>query len=122
MLLSAWKMDLSDGRFKSSWGRGLDGESFWALVNYVIDKVTLPSCDVFVGCSLSEPGTPLCWTAVRKLKGLSTYEMVYLGARKSVMNDAALAAVMETTLLSEIEKIRPITKRRTLNPFTELKR
>lgn len=120
-VLSSWKKQLNDERYRHRWGKGLDGLCFWMLINHVIDKITLPSCEVFVGCERSEPGTPLCWVAVRKIKGLSTFDIVYLYARHEIRKDQKLAAYLEVALLSEVNKTRPFaSQRRSFNPFREL--
>jgi hypothetical protein len=122
-VLASWKTELFEMRYKHRWSKGLETDCFWALANYVIDKITFPSCDTFVGCAPAEPGTPLCWVAVRKVPGLSQFDLVFMHARSSVRADKPLAAVLETTLLSEVQKTRPLVyQRRNLNLFHELKR
>lgn len=123
LVLSAWKNQLFELRTRSRWGKGLEPDCFWALTNHVIDRITLPSSIILMGCHEDEIDTPLCWAAVRKLRGLSTYETLYTDARDKVLRDRALAATLERELLSEITKTRPMPGvRRAFNPFLELKR
>jgi hypothetical protein len=122
MVLAAWKQDLYEERFRRRWGSGLDGECFWLLVNHVIDRITLPSSDVLVGCSKTEPGTPLCWTVVRKIERYGTYAVLHSYARHEIRKDPALAATLERELMTEVTKQRPIaSERRPFNPFHELR-
>ncbi len=122
MVLSNWKMQLSDEKYRFRWGKRLDGDNFWPLVNYVIDKITLPSCEVYVACYRTELTTPLCWVAIRQMPKLPTFEVVYLYARREIRNDAPLAAALETELLSEVQKARPlVSQRRPFSPYQELR-
>jgi hypothetical protein len=63
MVLSDWKKGLWDSR--PDWGRALHSDEWWALVNHVIDTISLPSAEVWMACHESEPDVPLCWVAVR---------------------------------------------------------
>lgn len=122
-VLSSWKRELFDQRPVHAWGRSLSWSNFWLLVNHVIDKITFPSCETFVGCHQDTPETPLCWVAVRKIPGLSTYEVVYLYARKSLEDEPELAAALERELLSRVgAERRLVSERRPFNPYKELKR
>ena len=124
MVLSNWKKELWEQRRERGWSRGLEERDYWALVNHVLDKITLPACDVVMGCHFSDPETPMCWVAFRRVPGLHIREIVYLYARKSVRQDPALAAGLERQLLFEIEHtdILFAAERRPFNPFLELRR
>lgn len=120
-VLASWKAQLSYERKEERWGNGLDRQSFWDLVNYVVDRVSMPSCEVFVASSETEPTTPLCWVAIRKVPGLSTFDVVFSYARLEIRKDPELAATLERALLSEVQKERPLEpERRKFNPFREL--
>ena len=121
MVLSNWKKELLE--VQRGWKRSLEDRDFWCLVNHTIDRITLPSCTVYVGCHEAAPETPMCWVAVRRVKGLQIYEIVYLYARKSVRRDPELAASLERALLSTVEHYVPLAvERRPFNPFLELRR
>jgi hypothetical protein len=121
LVLSSWKMQLADDRFRFRWGRRLDGESYWPLVNHVIDRITLPSCKVFVGCSPPEPDAPLGWVAIRPAK--EAHEVVFMYARHEIRKQPEVAAALERGLLSEVDKLCPLmTQRNPFNPFQELRR
>jgi hypothetical protein len=118
-----WKKDLLDRRAERGWSRGLEDRDYWCLVNHVIDRITLPSCIVFVGCHEKDIDTPMCWAAVRRIPGLLAHEVVYLYARKSLWEEPELAASLERAVLSAIEALHPlVTERRPYNPFLELRR
>lgn len=114
LVLAAWKHRLAERRYREPWGRGLDGESFWLLVNHVLDRITLPSCDVHMGCYETEPGTPLCWVALR---GAS---VLYADARHEILKDPPLAATLERELLCRATG--GAYMRDHLHPFKELSR
>lgn len=123
MVLSNWKKELFEHRGERGWSRNIEERDYWCLVNYVLDRITLPSCLVFVGHHLIDEETPMCWVAARRIKGLQTYEVVYLYARKSVRGDPELAASLERALLYEVSRICPLAdERRPYNPFLELRR
>jgi len=123
MVLSNWKNQLNSERTEHGWSNGLNRDCFWDLVNHVVDKISLPTSEVFVACYESEPATPLCWVAVRKIPGLSTYDVVYLYARYEIRRDPVLAVTLERELLSEVQKQRPLaSQRRPFSPFKELRR
>ncbi len=122
MVLANWKGSMVEA-FRRSPVRKLREWEFWALANHVIDKITLPSCTVFVGCAPAELLTPLCWAAVRKRKNGEDYEVVYLYARNRVKADDALAASVQRELLANVSKALPITGEPvTFNLFKELAR
>lgn len=123
MVLSNWKKELLEQRRAHGWSRGLEERDYWALVNHVLDRITLPLCTVFVGHHVNDEETPMCWVAVRRINGLQTHEVVYLYARKSVREDPELAASLERALLYEVSRVRPLAdERRPFNPFLELRR
>lgn len=123
MVLSNWKRELNELRNQRKWGRGLTDRDYWCLVNHVIDRITLPSCDVWVGIHVSDPETPVCWVAVRKIPALQMYELVYLYARRSLQEDPELAAMLEKMLLHEVNAVHTLAvERRPYNPFLELRR
>lgn len=118
MVLAMWKADLrfQDKSDKRSWGNRLRNGEFWALVNHVVDRITLPSAAVYVGCHPDEPETPVCWAAVRE------NEVLHLYARESVRKDPELAAAMQRAFLEIIEsRVGPVS-RATYDPFKELQR
>ncbi len=123
MVLSNWKKELLEESARRGWGRGLEVRDYWCLANHVLDRITLPSCEIWVGCHESELETPVCWVAIRKIAGLSVFEVVYLYARQSVRELPELAAGLELALLHEVEITRPLAReRRSFNPFLELRR
>lgn len=115
MVLSNWKKELRHERHRRGWGRGLEERDFWCLVNHVIDRITLPSSSIFVGCHEDEPETPCCWAARRG------EEILFLYARQSVGHDAELAATLERSLLSH-PLLAGSERIRAFNPFLELRR
>lgn len=123
MVLSNWKEELREERLERRWGRGLTDRDYWCLINHVLDKITLPSCEVFVGVHVDTPETPVCWVSVRGIAGLSTYEVVYLYGRLQLRDDLELAASVERTLLYEVQRTHVlVNERRPFNPFLELRR
>ncbi len=129
MVCGNWKNELAEYRNDRNagpgrgWCRGLNERDFWCLVNRVVDRITVPSCEIFVGCHESDVDTPICWVAVRRIDGLMLFEVMYLYARKLVRKDPELAASLERALLSEVAKTRPLAvERRPFNPFLELRR
>lgn len=109
MVLSDWKKSLWDER--PGWGRALHSDEWWALVNYVIDRISLPSAAVWMACHVDEPDVPLCWAAVRD------WVFLYLHARPSVRMEPELAAFIELSLRSHVHG-----ESKPFNPFHELKR
>ncbi len=123
MCLANWKKDLSEARAWGSWGAGLGQRNYWCLINHVLDRITLPSCDVWVGCHTNDPETPICWVATRRIEGLQLHAIVYLYVRQQLRDDPELAITLERALLSEVETHHPLaTERRPYNPFLELDR
>lgn len=109
MILSDWKKDLWEAR--PAWGQSLRSDEWWALVNHVIDRITLPSAAVWIGCHRDEPIVPLCWAAARD------GAFLHMHARVSVHEQPDLAARLEQELLAHAQG-RPAV----FNPFLELKR
>lgn len=137
IVLSAWKNQLYDlvfdprshtaRRSAPAWGKGLRIDHFWTLINYVIDKITLPSCLVFVGCHEDEVSTPICWVVVRSIGGVSMEEslceVLYSDASLRILKDPALAATLERELLSNVARSHiSVASRRPFDPFVEMKR
>lgn len=124
MVLSNWKKELFEHRRERGWSRNIEERDYWCLVNHVVDRITLPSCLVFIGCHTIDLETPICWVAARRIQGLQTHEVVYLYARKSVREDPELAASLERVLLHEVDVSGyPLAvERRPYNPFLELRR
>ena len=114
MVLSNWKHELLGKRTTEGWGRGMTERDYYCLVNHVLDNVTLPSCEIFVGCHEDEPATPCCWVAVRDS------EILFMYARKRFAEDPELAASLERTLLARLPM--KAIKIRSFNPFLELRR
>ncbi len=120
MVLGNWKAELRADARTRRWGRGLEERDFWCLVNHVLDRITLPACRVFVGCHEDEPDVPVCWVALRRPPGLSTWAVVYLYVRQGLREDVELCAGLERELIARID--RPILPdRRPFNPFLELR-
>jgi hypothetical protein len=111
MVCSDWKKDLRDEG--PAWGKALHGDEWWALVNFVINRVTVPTSVVLMVCHTNEPSVPLAWLATRDRLILHTY------ARVSVREDPELAAFLERTLR---EHSGAHTDALDFNPFLELKR
>lgn len=109
MVLSDWKRGLWDER--PAWGRALHSEEWWALINHVIDGITLPSVTVWMACHRRTPDVPLCWAAVRRSEALHMY------ARSSVRETPELAAFLHRSLLDHAR-----ARAAPFNPFQELKR
>ena len=120
MVLSNWKNTLNAKR-KEHYGphHALVERDFWFLANYVIERITLPSVEVFVGCHENEPETPCCWIAVRRTSEDSC-EVLETYARQIIGRDPELAASLERELRSRLPYKR--MEARALNMFLELKR
>lgn len=110
MVLSDWKRGLWDER--PSWGRALHSDEWWSLVNFVMDAITLPSCEVRMICHTDEGSVPLGWAAMRAGRVLR------LHAKASVQASPELAARLERKLLESVAS--PVAE--TFNPFMELRR
>ena len=108
MVLSDWKKGLWDER--PDWGRALQSDEWWALVNHAIDCISLPTAKVWMVCHQREPNVPLCWVAVRD------GSFLHMHARVSIRDEPELAARLERTLLDHAQG-RPAP----FNPFRELK-
>ena len=122
LVRTAWKMMLRDQRHRERWGHGLDGGCFWDLINHVIDRITLPSCGIYVGCTFSEPNTPLCWAAVR-CRIENAYDLLYIDARPNIRKDPVLAAALQRKLCEGItETFGHGLETVPFNPFQELRR
>lgn len=123
MLLAAWKKDLYDERFRMRWGRWLDGECFWLLVNDVLERVSLPSSHVLVGCYETEPHLPLCWMVIRAAKRVPRlHDVLYMSTRHEIHKDPPLAAALQREFLAVVERTHPLAPRAPFNPFQELGR
>lgn len=109
MVLADWKKDLWDER--PSWGAGLQSPEWWALVNHVIDTITLPSCTVWMICHREDELVPLCWAAVRNGK------FVHMHASIGVRRDPELGAWLERLLVDET-----MAGYAHFNPFLEMRR
>lgn len=113
LVKSDWKKGLWD--LRPDWGRALHSDEWWALVNHVIDRVTLPSVTVYMACHRDEPQVPLCWIAVRD------GGFLHMHARISVQKEPELAARLERALL-EHPSLGAQGRPAPFNPFQELKR
>jgi len=125
LVLAAWKKSLYEERFRERWGRFLDGECFWLLVNYVIECVTIPSSKLLVGCYETEPQTPLCWIAIRPNRRVPVkHDVLYLDTRHEIRKDAPLAAALHLEFTSIIDRAHALMPepRPHFNPFKELAR
>lgn len=107
MVLSDWKKDLHDR--KPTWGRALFGPEWWSLVNYVLDVLTYPTCEVFVVCHPEEPDVPLAWAATR------AGGFLHMHAKGAVQSDPEIAARLEMALTEATRCSGPPH----WNPFTE---
>lgn len=109
LVLSDWKRGLWDAR--PAWGKALPSTEWWALVNFVLDHVTLPSADVWMACHRSEEDVPIAWLAARE-DGI-----LFAHATRKVHEDPKLAAYIESSLRRHagVEAVD-------WNPFLELKR
>jgi hypothetical protein len=96
MVLSNWKRDLYV--CNAPWRSRMRGEDFWDLVNFVIDKLTVPSCQIFIAVHIDEPTVPIAWIATRDRTA------VYLYAVGSLRKDPELAAALQRELL----KLAPV--------------
>lgn len=123
-VVATWKRDLEEQSERAPWRRGMTNINFWRLVNHAVDKVSIPSSSIFVGCHPEATDTPLCWIAVRKFAGLSTYETVYLYVRGRVRKDPELAANLQHRFVHEVGRIigNVVLEMRSYNPFKELSR
>jgi hypothetical protein len=124
LVLSDWKRDLWDALIDDrkegtpNWGLSLQSEEWWALVNHVLDRITLPSATVWMACHRDEPNVPLCWVAARDGMHLDSH------SRVSVRDEPELAAYLQRSLWEHaMPKSRfGIGGRAAFNPFLELKR
>jgi hypothetical protein len=114
MVLSNWKRDLFDQRFRKPWGRGLRDQDYWRLMNHVLDRITFPSVSTFVATHQMEPEVVLAWVAVRD--GL----LIYTYARRKLRETALLA---DAVIQDVLEKL-PVAaiRAREFNPYEELER
>lgn len=121
MVLSDWKRDLAARPRERRWGRGLDTPEFWAIVDYVIERITLPSCEVWMGVAPADQDTPLCWAALRPFP--DSVDLLHAYVRRSIREDVELAATMERTFMFKlvVEMGRQLA-RPDFNPILELKR
>lgn len=108
LVLSDWKKDLWDDR--PDWGRALHSDEWWALMNHVLDTITLPSSTVWMACHRDEEIVPLCWLAERG--GV----VLHMHASASARKDTELAARLERSLTEHACAIPGA-----FNPFIELK-
>lgn len=123
MVLSNWKRELGEYRHIYRWSSGLKPDDFWSLLNFVIDRLTLPSCVVFMGCHPSEPKVPINWVAIRKRPGLSNYDVVYQYVRLGPREDPELAQSLYDSLIEKLCATHTLEKKkRPFNPFNELRR
>lgn len=109
MVKSDWKRDLADRSWRD-WGCGLRSDEWWALVNHVVDTISLPSANVFMACHNEEPDVPLAWMAVRQMAILHHH------ARASVHDEPDLAARVYRELADRTGGVEA-----RWNPFTEMK-
>jgi hypothetical protein len=121
MVLSNWKQEIWKTRHIRGWCRGLQERDYWCLMNHVLDRITVPSCELFVGCHQNDLETPICWIAIRKIPALTTWTVVYLYARQSLRKEPELAASLERELLSSLD-VPIAVERRQFNAFLELRR
>jgi hypothetical protein len=121
MVLSDWKRDLAKPHGRV-WGKGLTTKEFWAIVDHVIERVTLPSSEVWVGCHQDDPSTPCCWAATR----LSVPGLVVLHAfvrRSMEREDPELAKAIKSEFFYRLVlQHRTELVHGTFNPILELKR
>jgi hypothetical protein len=108
MVKSDWKKDVREAH--PQWGASLYLEEWWALVNHVVDTISLPTSEVWMACHRSEPEVPLAWLAVRK------GEVLHRHARAAVQREPELAARLELALLEHTRG-----QVADWNPFLELK-
>jgi hypothetical protein len=122
-VLASWKHDLNERRAREVWGKGLRQADFWLLVNHVLDFITLPTSEVWMGCHPSHPETPECWMAIRRSKGLSDWQILYAYARVPIRSDPELGAALHRELVSFLSAERhfPSSEPIAFNPFKELK-
>ncbi len=109
LVLSAWKRDLADASWRD-WGAGLQPPEWWALVNHVVDRISLPTATVMMACHEDEPEVPLAWMAVRSLAILHQH------ARASVHDEPHLAARLYQELATRTGALP-----HRWNPFLEMK-
>ncbi len=110
MVLSDWKRDLSDRR--PPWGVRLRADEWWALVNYTVDRIALPSSHVRMGVHRSQPLVPLCWASFRDS------QVLHLHARSSIhQSSPVLLAQLQRELLGDL-----VWDPDVFNPFKELAR
>jgi hypothetical protein len=107
LILSDWKKDLWEQR--PAWGRALHSEEWWALINHVVDRITLPTSSVLVAASRNEPDFGICWLAYRE-------GVLHLHATKDVLREPELAAYLERALRDHAQR-----EDAPYNPFLELK-
>lgn len=118
-VLSTWKHALRDTRRLQDWGMGLRDSNYWLLANFVIDKITLPSCEVWMGCHPSRPETSECWIAIRETP--EGWRILHEYARAALKSDPELAAALRTALVSKLEETRGFAPAESFNPYKELK-
>ena len=65
-ILGTWKETLDKKRRMADWGRLLRGKEYWALANLVVDTMTFPTCELWVGCHPDSPDVMAAWVATRR--------------------------------------------------------
>ncbi len=113
LVLKGWKKRLFNQKHSWRWSRTLHEDHFWLLVNHVIDKITMPSSKILVGCHDEDQDTPLCWAVGRET-------IFYSDARVEILHDPELAAYLERALRVSGWSID--VERPQFDPFKELSR
>ncbi len=115
MVLANWKAEMFDDKRRGDgdkvWARLRDGD-LWRLLNYVLDRITIPSSQIWIGVHMDRHETPMCWAATRN------GELLYSYYRKGLDKDPELRRMLEETFLTVLPVVA--IKSRDFNPFREL--
>jgi hypothetical protein len=109
LVLKRWKLDLLHGR--AMWKRGMTPQELWTVLDTILEKVTLPSCAVFMAVHEAEQSTPIAWVVTR------SGNILHAGARESLLRDPEVAAAVQRFLEKETGAV-PVT----YSPILELRR
>lgn len=115
MVLANWKSELLDRmqRDRTDWGVWKKRD-FFRLVNFVVDRISVPTSRIFIGVHPDSVDTPMCWAATRD------GELVFSYVRPRAAKDRELSRAMLDTFLVALPTVAVHV--RDYNPFMELER
>lgn len=112
MILADWKRDLANTPSRErGWGLRMTGYEMWCVLDYVIERLTLPNSEVYVAVHEKER-VPLAWIALRGPRILHEH------AKGDLAGEPELAAAVARELWSKLPRV---VTRQLFNPLHELK-